>query len=403
MRSRAEGDKRYVQGTHRVEDPSETLARLWPTLDCLGITRVADITGLDYIGIPVAVSIRPEARGLSVQQGKGLTLAAAKVSAIMESVESYSAQSHRHPTVWRSPAQLVSGSHVLPRHLLRRRLTRTTPIPWIEAHDVLRERAVLVPEELVTTDFSWPLPQGHGWFLASSNGLAAGNTLQEAQLHAICELVERDALTLWRHRAPEARAGTRIALNEIDDPYADQLLRRYRAASISVALWDTTSDIGIPSCFCMIDDQKGRPPFLGSFAGGGCHPSAGVAMCRALAEAAQSRLAFIHGAREDLPFERYFLIGWHESLGALLATWNDAAGTRCPIQTSSFARSSMGADLDEVLRRLGRAGIDSVAMVDLTDPQIGIPCVRVVIAALEGMHRHSGLRAGPRLRRMSCR
>src|SRR4051794_16365500 len=81
--------KRLLSGTHRICAPSETLARTEPLLRALGITRVADITGLDTLGIPVCQAIRPNSRALSVSQGKGLSHAGARASAVMESVEMY--------------------------------------------------------------------------------------------------------------------------------------------------------------------------------------------------------------------------------------------------------------------------------------------------------------------------
>jgi len=396
--------KRFFQGTHRICHPNETLARLRPSLGALGITRVADITGLDYVGIPVAMSVRPLARGLTVQQGKGLTPEAAKVSAIMESVESHCAQRTPPSRLQASLNRLEAGDVALPRHLLRKRLGRDTPIPWMEGRDILRKRDILVPEELVTTDFALPLRPGHGRFLASSNGLAAGNSLAEAQLHAICELIERDALTLWRHRPPEKRAATRIDLRFVEHEGAAEMLGRFRAARMRVALWETTSDIGIPSFACTIDDCDGRPPFLGRFGGSGCHPSAGIALCRALGEAAQSRLAFIHGAREDLPPERYPLIDWHENLGhLLLGERGERAQAVRAVQTASLDGENIEADLAAVLRHLERCGITSVAMVDLMDPEIGIPCMRIVIPDLEGMDRKPAFRPGKRLRRLEHR
>jgi hypothetical protein len=84
--------KTYVRGTHRTIPPAETLARLKPLLPEIGITRLANVTGLDTIGIPVVMSVRPCSRSLSVSQGKGLDLDSAKVSAAMESIEGYHAK-----------------------------------------------------------------------------------------------------------------------------------------------------------------------------------------------------------------------------------------------------------------------------------------------------------------------
>lgn len=81
--------KSYFAGTHRRCPPEETLAAYGPMLPRFQITRLADITDLDCLGVPVFLAVRPNAKGLSVAQGKGLTRVAAKASAMMESIECY--------------------------------------------------------------------------------------------------------------------------------------------------------------------------------------------------------------------------------------------------------------------------------------------------------------------------
>src|SRR5687767_11543607 len=67
--------------------PDETVRRLWPLLDELGITRLARQTGLDRIGIPCWAAFRPNSKSLAGAQGKGLSDAAACASALMEAAE----------------------------------------------------------------------------------------------------------------------------------------------------------------------------------------------------------------------------------------------------------------------------------------------------------------------------
>src|SRR5205085_2196053 len=69
---------------------------------------------------------------------------------------------------------------------------------WCKGFDLLNGENVLVPYELVHTDYTIPLPPGHGCFSANSNGLASGNTPSEAISQGICEVIERDAATLWK-------------------------------------------------------------------------------------------------------------------------------------------------------------------------------------------------------------
>src|SRR5215469_14560882 len=79
--------KGFWQGTHRSAPPAETLGRIRPHLARCGITRIANITGLDRIGIPVTLAIRPNGKTLSNSSGKGVSLDAAMVSAAMEGIE----------------------------------------------------------------------------------------------------------------------------------------------------------------------------------------------------------------------------------------------------------------------------------------------------------------------------
>jgi len=79
--------KAFRRGTHRAVAPAETVARVRPFLAAMGITRVANVTGLDHVGIPVVMVCRPNSWSLAVSQGEGLDLAAAEASGLMEAIE----------------------------------------------------------------------------------------------------------------------------------------------------------------------------------------------------------------------------------------------------------------------------------------------------------------------------
>ena len=91
------GAKRFRDGDAPDGVAGETVARLQPLLPALGITRVANVTGLDRIGVPVVMVCRPNSRSIAVSQGKGLTLAAAKASGIMEAAEGFHAERIEQP------------------------------------------------------------------------------------------------------------------------------------------------------------------------------------------------------------------------------------------------------------------------------------------------------------------
>jgi YcaO-like protein with predicted kinase domain len=184
--------KAFTNGTHRASAPAETLSRAAPHLPAMGITRIANITGLDRIGIPVVVATRPNSRALSVSQGKGLDLDSAKASAVMESIESHHAEQIDLPLRLGSCTDVRKTLKVIEIEDLQRPAVGvfddTIELLWVEGCDLMSDENLWLPFEMVHTNFTVPKPTGTGCFYASSNGLASGNSLAEAISHAVCEL-----------------------------------------------------------------------------------------------------------------------------------------------------------------------------------------------------------------------
>ena len=156
--------KRYTEGTHRTLAPQLTLKRVMPLLPAFGITRIANVTGLDTIGIPVVVVARPNARSLSVAQGKGSTLAAAQASGVMESIEFWHAERIDRPLRLASARDLAANRPLVNLDRLPRlsvsNFSPQLPILWIEGRQLQDDSPRWVPFELVHTDFRLPLPAG---------------------------------------------------------------------------------------------------------------------------------------------------------------------------------------------------------------------------------------------------
>ena len=400
--------KRHTRGTHRVSSPEETRARVWPLLEPLGITRVANVTGLDCIGIPVVAVYRPNARSLSVAQGKGCTLTCAEVSGVMESIEFYHAENISEPLLLGSYQQLRFSKPLFnPARLPRSAVGRFNPdlkLCWIQAVDLVKAEECWIPYELVHTDFTLPLPPGSGCFPMSSNGLASGNHLWEAISHGIAEVVERDAATLFSFSSEEERALRRIDPKTVDAPECVELLSTFERAGITVAIHDMTSDTGIPVLRATITDTRFDPqrPVAPS-TGTGCHPSRAVALCRALTEAAQSRLTVIAGSRDDLPQERYATPDGFERLHRRRAAVTEGSGTRSFSEIPDFQAEDIGEDVAWQKERLQAVGVENLLVVDLTKPELGIPVARVVIPQLEASRDMPGWVPGERARALSSR
>jgi YcaO-like protein with predicted kinase domain len=402
--------KAFLRGTHRLVSPAETLARALPLAIQAGITRIADVTGLDTIGIPVVMVTRPNARSVAVSQGKGLDLDAARASGVMEALEQWHAE-HILRLVRYAGAAELAPQHALvdvaglPRLSLgdfdaaQKRL-------WIDGEDLLGGTTLLVPFEVVHTDYTVPAPPGAGCFLTTSTGLASGNDRIEAIVHGLYEVIERDAIALWHAGGSARRRTTRVDLSSIDDADCRGLLDRFARAGVAVGVWNATSDIGLPVFVAEILDRDPHPFRTLCVAGGyGCHRVRAIALIRALTEAAQSRLTIISGSRDDLDRRAYDTLRKPTSIGRTLAEIDDPHARLGSFRDAPDAFSdTFEDDLAAILAALRGTGSTQVIVVDLTRPELGLPVVRVVVPGLESISEAPGYIAGRRARKVlaSC-
>ncbi len=396
----ASSQKVHYSGTHRTVDPDVSYKRIAAVLPAIGVTRVADVTGLDYIGIPTITTFRPNARSISVNQGKGASLLHASVSSMMESLECHCME-RAAPDMANRPIKDMAGVNwIIPAQTLVSAELPDGPVDWRRGVNLFGGGEIYLPEEIVSCDFARDDRRDRPLFVSGSNGVAAGNTTMEAVLHALCELIERDALALWT-RAPAAyRAARRVDPASCDDPHVRFYLEQYRRSKIRVDVYDMTSDLGVPAFLCTLDDIYGLQPYLGRSSGSGAHPSPAVALCRALSEAAQTRLTLIAGARDDLASSDYAQIRWEADIGSLLRhSVIQPPGSARAIATPSIASADIGQDVANVLARLTSCGSDRAILFDLTDPAIGIPCVRLVVPVLENFQPGRSDPPGPRARK----
>jgi ribosomal protein S12 methylthiotransferase accessory factor len=318
--------KVFFAGTHRVRRPEDTWATIEPLLPHFDVTRVADVTGLDIVGIPVMMAIRPLSRSLSVSQGKGQTTLLAKISAAMEAIELWHAENVDRPIVFsRTPAreldlpydvaQLASVSGPL--------VGDAALLDWVDAVGMLGGRTVPVPWSLVgypRDERPWA-PPGLVW---SSTGLASGNSRDEAALHALYEIIERDAMA---RQARATQLPEYLDLTSITDDVCAPLIEKVLAAGVTLTITRVPSRFGV-LCFSA---TVWSPDFPVRSGGWGAHLDPHVALSRAITEAVQSRLTGIAGSRDDLPpiYQRVRLstTGTTRPEGQVVS-WNDltAAG-----------------------------------------------------------------------------
>ena len=383
----SQGNLRRADGD-RAADLQDIVRRVRPHFAAAGITRVAEVTGLDRIGIPVALAVRPNARSLSVSQGKGFLRDEAVVSAVMESLELAAAERLPETLHWASLFEMsVAGTSTIALDLSTRcRLDRIKPgemLAWVQGYDLCANRIVNVPWSLVGVDYR-PDPAGyHGAFQVSTDGLASGVTFPEAIFHGLCELIERDAGALLE-LMPTAELSRRVAsIGAADGAEVLRAEQMIRSAGFVLTLIDMTTDIGIPAFTAIITDSAmaNAPcvPRYAHSAGSACHPARPRAIMKAIAEAAQSRITRITGSRDDLPPELYQMAEGAErkAIVDLLSFAGPSAGP-----PSTRPGSAIPAGVRPLVAQLLRHGIQQVVAVPIKN-SFGISVVRMIVPGLQ--------------------
>ena len=402
-----------------------TQARAEALAATLGITRVTDITHLDRPGIPVFASIRPGANpgSLCVNAGKGVTKREARIGAYMEAIEFALAEPGATPEL--TPIFSATGRDILDERTRPDAILDLCPrlgvfVPLDEPMDcVAAERlslsnadgddwqggACLLPAALVflpekeRQSFEEPPDSTDSPFCATSNGLASGNTVLEATVHGLAEVIERDFRSFQRLGA--ARARVDIASFP---PVAAELAGRLQEAGLWLCVHAATlNPFGMPYFAAQLYDPQEALPFFYNF-GYGCHPHRSIALVRALCEAAQSRLSCIHGGRDDLeePYARVM---------RRLAEDEDAFSPqrmRAKMETGPIISYEQVPDLSAeagdiascfaVLKAaLRKVGATEILRVRFTDDDSPLQVVRIVAPRLEDFSPQTE-RVGPRLR-----
>ena len=395
--------KSYWSGTHRTISPTRTIQRFAGYAAALGITRIADVTGLDYLGIPVVVAIRPNSKSVSVSQGKGLDKASAFASALMEAAELAHAESVALPSCVgsfndiRRRVQAIDPA-LLPRTGSVDRARRETNL-WTRGVRLADGDFTYVPLDLVHLDFTKLTKKCKTAFFTTSNGLASGNHRFEAVCAAICETIERDAMALLELRDTQEKAKRRIVLKSVHDPACRSLLERLERCGMRVAVWDATTDIGVACFVCRVEEAKTNDrSSIGPAWGGGCHLNREVALARAITEAVQSRLTYIVGARDDLDRSDYGRPHTRPIFDLIYDLWEEQVSGRLFDDIPTGGGSNFEDDVKELLSRLRTAGLDQVVAIDLTNEEFGIPVVRVLGPGLESHDRYSHVRPMKRAR-----
>lgn len=378
---------------------ADTWARISGSMRQVGVTRLSDVTGLDRLGIPVYQAIAPSSQDLiSTYGGKGPTVLAAKVSALMEAIERYVA-CLQPPVDYQCSVVEVreSGFAFLdPRDqnlALSPNYADSQELAWCWGYDLAQDCPVLVASEQAGD--SWHRVAGPVNSISTTNGLASGNNVAEAVLHGLFEVLERDAWTLagligealpiLLERVTGNAAQSEM-LRPLDlssfSPRVQALAKRFVDQGVLLQVFAILTDIRVPTVLAVSTDSSS---YLTSHCGLGTDADPEIAAVRAITEVAQSRAGDISGGREDLSLPGEDVPDWllHTQRTAEPSPWHGGSRAISTTELPGFASDDILQDLRETVRRVRDVGLDRVIVVDLSRAEIPAAVCRVIVPGAE--------------------
>ena len=395
----------------------ETLLRISEISKKIGLTRIADITYIDKLYIPNYSCVLPGTEDyIWVYSGKGPTKQHAKVSAIMESIERYSSL----PTNYHS--KFISGTfnnlkqsyNILHPDEVIEPLTfdfqNDMVMDYVKGYDIINKQDVLVPAALALFRFTPHSPSVNPFAFHHTNGLASGNVFEEAVCHALCEVIERDAVSLAQLRASAIPFHILYSINnklqikgykinsfskeqfkDDNSIYPDvlisvkdyspisQLIKKFKKFNIDLIIKDITTDIKIPT-FNVASVEWTSHDYGYLAEGHGTHPDKRIALLRAITEVSQTRAANIQGARDDLRKIKYNHNNTDDK-----NSWQFMSSQKS-INFSdliTYQNDDILDDINLIIKLFKGIKLNKAIIVNLTNPKIKIPVVRAIVPGLE--------------------
>src|ERR1051325_211259 len=406
-----------VNGASRIKPAQETFIEVTTLAKKIGVTRLADITDMDILRIPNYSAILPGTEDyIWVYSGKGPTKTHAKVSALMESIERYSSLPSGAPRnfIQGSYDQLSSTSRVLhPEEIVEPlgfHYRNDMIMDFLPGVDLFTGQQIMVPAALALFRYSPKAPAVNPFAFHHTNGLASGNVEEEAICHSLCEVIERDAMSLAELRASAIpfhflkhimnslkakgypisaiSADTfkddpgifpDVDISEIEFEPAKDMANKFSNAGIPLIVKDITSTVGIPT-FNASSIEWVTHDYGYLAEGHGAHPDSRIALLRAINEVSQTRAANIQGARDDLRKINY---GQDNTDDKRAWQFMPSKNTIKFSEVRTYFNEDILEDIKLLLDHLKGDGLATAIIVNLTNPEIGIPVVRAVVPGLE--------------------
>ncbi|NNF45570.1 MAG: tetratricopeptide repeat protein [Desulfofustis sp.] len=371
--------KTFTRDQDKALTPEQTIDNFYERLEQFDIKILSEVKRIDNgrLDIPVYFSVcTDEARSLTgtkKQMGKGASSIQSKASACMELAERFSFFAFKA-----DEKNFVRGDYsslkdqgypLLPSSYLLKSVEDTKltdekvelllegiPLQWTWATNISRGEQVLIP-------FSW------FYAINEFNGPSAGNTIEEAALQGISEIVERHVCSLINQYQTETPA---IDLATINDPVARDLLDKFEKNNIELYLNDFSLDTGMCSVGALAIDRSTFPQLSEIVYTAGTTPGPDKAIIRAITEVAQLAGDFNTGAN-------YVASGLPKPLSMEEVRYLTKTGKKIAVaEMNDLGDDNMKVELERSIDAL-RAIDMEIFMIDVTHPRLRIPALYTIV------------------------
>lgn len=372
--------KKYTDVQEKACHPKETIENVLEKLKKIDIPILKEIfriDNLDRIGVPVYVcKVYEEVGnllGMSESFGKGITSEQAEASALMELIERYSnftfllkenffVESYNNLSKETIPIEffLAPLPDIFKENGFFEEL-KNIKLRWNKAYDLVRSEIV-----------SFPLY----WFyrIYGTTGWAAGNTLEEATLQALCEIIERHCISVVMEEKLEVPT---IEIDSIEIPLLKDLIDKVLSSGIEIVIKDFSLGFEIPTIAVITHDPLAPTSTLKIYGAAGTHPNPKFALIRALTELIQHRAQILYREKvlKKVGGPTYCFLNFKSLEDAdFLLKGEKISFDKLP----SFSHPDFKVEIEYVVQELYKKGLKPY-LIETTNQLLEIPSVIVVI------------------------
>lgn len=363
---------------HRTREPRETIQNAQKYIN---ISNLMELSVLDDTGIPVFACINKDMH--NPVWGAGVDLISAKASVLMKNIEIKNAYDINRKKIIHSSFndlkdKAVSRFDLIPtnyqRELYKKDIYDKKKIRWYPSYSLFQDKEVYLPASLIGLSISDDI-----YDRKDVNGLATGNSTEEALLYGLCDIFANHAFSMHFFNDLDIDV---IDPLSCDNPAIRDIVQGLAYSGFSIYLADHTQDLPMP-VLSLILLREDEDPLVSSsfFMAWSCHPDPETAFLRCIQKIASARIRHFYRnfiLRDSANYKYY----GKSTLNGELKKRIQAKTNRSMRDIESIINKDIKYELEIVFDYLKRKDM-ILYIADLASDEIPLPTVRAVIPHLQ--------------------